>query len=51
MKTTGRWYPLLLLRDARGRFARLRLPVRQVRRPRRPALRLPATVATQLALF
>ena len=49
--TARRWYPLLLLRDARGRFARLRRPVTSptpARRPRRPRVRIEAV---QLALF
>ena len=51
-RTIVRRPPILLLRDARGRFARLRVPLpRRVRRPRRPVLRLAAPIATQLALF
>jgi hypothetical protein len=49
--TARRWYPILLLRDARGRFASLRQAVvkpRPVRRPRRPRVRLDAV---QLVLF
>jgi len=45
-----RWYPLLLLRDARGRFASLRVAVagaRRVRRARRPMVVQPV----QLVLF
>ena len=49
--TARRWYPLLLLRDTRGRFAQLRQPMgtpRPVRRPRRPRVRFDAV---QLVLF
>ena len=50
--TDGRWYPLLLLRDALGRFAWLRQQPgpkpRPVRRSRRPRARLDAV---QLVLF
>jgi hypothetical protein len=48
--TVRRWYPLLLLRDARGRFASLRVAVAAARRVRR--MRRPVVVqAVQLVLF
>ncbi len=46
----GRWYPLLLLRDTLGRFARLRVqlvPPPVARRPRRRRVLAPV----QLVLF
>ncbi len=50
--TTRRWYSVLLLRDALGRFTSLRQQPapqpRPVRRPRRPRVRLEAV---QLVLF
>jgi hypothetical protein len=49
MNLTARWYPVLLLRNALGRFMALRVP--QVRRPR---LRRPAVTTIeviQIALF
>jgi hypothetical protein len=49
--TARRWYPLLLLRDARGRFSRLRVHLPKppvVRRVRRVPVRLEAV---QLGLF
>jgi hypothetical protein len=49
--TVCRWYPLLLLRDARGRFARLRKAAPQlppITRARRRPIRLDAV---QLVLF
>jgi hypothetical protein len=48
-RTAARWYPILLLRNALGRFMSLRVP--QVRKPRRRRITRPATGVTQLALF
>ena len=48
--TAVRWYPVLLMRNALGRFMSLRVPRVPVRRTRRPR----ATTriqAVQLALF
>ena len=45
-----RWYPLLLLRDARGRFANLRKSVAKPRAIRRPRSRVRLD-AVQLVLF
>jgi hypothetical protein len=50
--TARRWYPLLLLRDTRGRFARLRatmLPIPAVVRV--PLRRSSAALAVQMVLF
>ena len=47
-RTAARWYPVLLLPNALGRFMALRVP--QVRKPRRRTTR-PAIPAVQLALF
>ena len=51
-RTTTRWYPVLLLRDARGRFVSLwrPRPPKPPRRRRRPPLSV-AFTGTQLALF
>lgn len=49
--TITRWYPILLLRDALGRFAKLRTaqPGKpRKRRPRRPRIQI---APVQLALF
>lgn len=49
--TITRWYPILLMRDALGRFAKLRTaqPAKpQKRRPRRPRIQV---AAVQLVLF
>jgi hypothetical protein len=48
MKTT-RWYPVLLLRNALGRFMALRTP--QVAKPHHRPHRRPVVAAVQLALF
>jgi hypothetical protein len=47
--TAARWYPVLLLRNALGRFMSLR--VSQVRGPRRRRIYRPSISAAQLALF
>ena len=47
--TAARWYPVLLFRNALGRFMALRVP--QLRKPRRRSIRRPAIPAVQLALF
>ena len=49
MNLTARWYPVLVLRNALGRFMALRVP--QLRKPRRRRIVRPAIVAVQLALF
>lgn len=49
--TSSRWYPVLLLRDALGRFVSLRAPKPpKPRRPRRPRLSV-AYTGIQLLLF
>ena len=48
-RTADRWYPVLLLRNALGRFMSLRVP--QVRKPRRRRTTRPTIPAVQLALF
>ena len=48
-RTAARWYPLLLLRNALGRFMALRVP--PVRWPRRRRFTKPAITVVQLALF
>jgi hypothetical protein len=49
-QTAARWYPVLLLRNALGRFMSLRVP--QVHKPRRSrTTRRPAIPTVQLALF
>jgi hypothetical protein len=48
-RTAARWYPVLLLRNALGRFMSLRVP--QVRKPRYRRTTRPAIPAVQLALF
>jgi hypothetical protein len=48
-QTAARWYPVLLLRNALGRFMSLRVP--QVRKPRRRRTTRPAIATVQLALF
>ncbi len=47
--TIARWYPVLLLRNALGRFMALRIPCPS--KPRRRRFIRPATAAVQLALF
>lgn len=51
-QTVTRWYPVLLLRDALGRFVSLRVPrpPASPRRRRRPPLSVVFT-GVQLALF
>ena len=48
-QTTYRWYPVLLLRNALGRFMALRVP--QVHKSRRHRTTKPVIPAVQLALF
>jgi hypothetical protein len=48
-RTAARWYPVLLLRNALGRFMSLRVP--QVRKPRHRRVNRRATPGVQLALF
>jgi hypothetical protein len=48
-QAAARWYPVLLLRNAFGRFMALR--VTHVRKPRRRRTTRPAIAAVQLALF
>jgi hypothetical protein len=50
LRTPHFWFPVLLLRDALGRFARVRrhLPVRKPRRLQKPTL--PVFVQLELAL-
>jgi len=49
--TTVRTALLLLMRDVRGRFLRLRRPTAQAMPRRRRARRQPVIAAVQLALF
>ena len=48
-RTATRWYPVLLLRNALGRFMALRIP--QLCKPQRRRISRPAIVAVQLTLF
>jgi hypothetical protein len=48
-RTANRWYPVLLLRNALGRFMSLR--VTQVRKPRPRRIMRPTIPAVQLGLF
>jgi hypothetical protein len=47
--TAARWYPILLLRNALGRFMALRVP--RASKPRRRRRTVPTITAIQLALF
>jgi hypothetical protein len=48
-QTAARWYPVILLRNALGRFMSLRVP--QVRKPQPRRITRPTIPAVQLALF
>jgi hypothetical protein len=51
-RTVSRWYPVLIMRDALGRFAKLRIAVKPKppAKRRRPRWRIDFT-AVQLTLF
>jgi hypothetical protein len=49
IRTVTRWYPALLLRDALGRFMKLRVP--GPRRPRPRVRRVSVINSAQLVLF